>query len=64
MQMNENMQIRQTVSDLMKDKGITKVKLGAILGDGRDESNQQKFTRASRFLSYYSCNGFEVERVF
>jgi len=43
-------EIRKKVKSLMESRGIKKTKLGQILGDNREESSQQQFLRADRFL--------------
>jgi len=42
--------IREQVRYLIEKRGITKVKLGFILGGEKDEVRQQQFSRAQRFL--------------
>ena len=43
--------VRNVVKELMNNLGIKKTKLGEVLGDPEsEESNQQKYLRAERFL--------------
>ncbi len=42
--------IRAKICHLVETQGIKKTRLGEVLGEGKKESPQQKFLRASRFL--------------
>lgn len=52
--------VRNVVKNLMENLGVKKIKLGEALGDSLgEESNQQKYLRAERFLKSNSDIGID-----
>lgn len=49
--LSANQSIRAKTWELMKERRIKKVKLGEILSSQKEESPQQRFLRAQRFLN-------------